>query len=197
MSEHNANSRSYRAKKLRSKARMAKRKAMQGALTEKAVGPRRVRRKGAQMLEKHSQLSVALILLFSGAPIYGQDACERLTAAKIPHTTITLAQTVAAGAFNGPPAPNSGTELSHYIKVFRRSAASLPRQSRPQTPTSNSKYGFRSRDGMASWKGSALADSPDPCSPSQGRLPPPTQQPMPRLPTQRTAICCRQPITGN
>jgi len=95
---------------------MAKRKAMQGALTEKAVGPRRVRRKGAQMLEKHSQLSVALILLFSGAPIYGQDACERLTAAKIPHTTITLAQTVAAGAFNGPPAPNSGTELSHLYK---------------------------------------------------------------------------------
>jgi len=45
-----------------------------------------------------------------------QDACERLTAAKIPNTTITLAQTVAAGTFNGPPAPKSGGELSLLYK---------------------------------------------------------------------------------
>ena len=38
-----------------------------------------------------------------------QDACERLTAAKIPNTTITLAHTVAAGTFNGPPSPFNGS----------------------------------------------------------------------------------------
>jgi len=115
------------------------------------------------MKERPSRWAVAFILLLSSAPAYAQDACERLTAAKIPNTTITLAQTVAAGTFNSPPAPSSGTELSLliYIRVFRHSAASLPRRSRPQTPTSNSKSGFRSRDGMASYKGSALADSLD------------------------------------
>ena len=45
-----------------------------------------------------------------------QDACERLTAARIPNTTITLAQTVAAGTFNGPPTPKSGGELALFYK---------------------------------------------------------------------------------
>jgi len=44
-----------------------------------------------------------------------QDACERLTAAKIPNTTITLAHTVAAGTFNGPPSLN-GADLSSLYK---------------------------------------------------------------------------------
>ncbi|MFZ0804711.1 MAG: tannase/feruloyl esterase family alpha/beta hydrolase [Candidatus Sulfotelmatobacter sp.] len=56
------------------------------------------------------------ILLLSSAAAYAQDACERLTAAKIPDTTITLAQTVAAGTFNGPPAPKSGGGLSLLYK---------------------------------------------------------------------------------
>ena len=60
--------------------------------------------------------AVAFILLLSSAPAYAQDACERLTAAKIPNTTITLAQTVAAGTFNGPPAPTSGGELALLYK---------------------------------------------------------------------------------
>src|SRR6266849_1468518 len=64
------------------------------------------------MKERSSRCDVAFILLFSSAAAYAQDACERLTAAKIPNTTITLAQTVAAGTFNGPPAPFSGTDLS-------------------------------------------------------------------------------------
>ena len=68
------------------------------------------------MKERPSRWAVAFILLLSGAPAYAQDACERLTAAKIPNTTITLAQTVAAGTFNGPPAPKSGTELSLLYK---------------------------------------------------------------------------------
>jgi Tannase and feruloyl esterase len=45
-----------------------------------------------------------------------QDACERLTAAKIPNATITLAQTVAAGTFNGPPVPKPGGELALLYK---------------------------------------------------------------------------------
>jgi len=59
---------------------------------------------------------VTCLLLFSSAPAYAQDACERLTAAKIPDTTITLAQTVAAGTFNGPPVPKSGGQLSLLYK---------------------------------------------------------------------------------
>jgi hypothetical protein len=116
------------------------------------------------MKERSSRWAVALfILLLSSAAAYAQDACERLTAAKIPNTTITLAQTVAAGTFNGPPAPFSGTDLAPLYKslpAFCRVVAEAKR-SRPQTPTSNSKSGFRSRDGMASYKGSAMADSPD------------------------------------
>jgi hypothetical protein len=64
------------------------------------------------MKERPSLWAVAFVLLLSGAPAYAQDACERLTAAKIPNTTITLAQTVAAGTFNGPPAPKPGGELA-------------------------------------------------------------------------------------
>lgn len=68
------------------------------------------------MKGRPSRWAVAFILLLSGAPAYAQDACERLTAAKIPNTTITLAQTVAAGTFNGPPSPKSGGELSLLYK---------------------------------------------------------------------------------
>ena len=68
------------------------------------------------MRERASRWAVAFILLFSGAPAHAQDACERLTAAKIPNATITLAQTVAAGAFNGPPDPFSDADLSPLYK---------------------------------------------------------------------------------
>jgi feruloyl esterase len=68
------------------------------------------------MKARPSRWAAAFILLISSAPAYAQDACERLTAAKIPNATITLAQTVAAGTFNGPPAASSGTELSLLYK---------------------------------------------------------------------------------
>ena len=68
------------------------------------------------MRERSSRWAVAFILLFSSTAAYAQDACERLIAAKIPNTTITLAQTVAAGMFNGPPAPFSGADLSPLYK---------------------------------------------------------------------------------
>src|ERR1700729_4666701 len=68
------------------------------------------------MKQRSSRRAAALILLFSSAGACAQDACERLTAAKIPNTTITFAHTVAAGTFDGPPAPFSGTDLSPLYK---------------------------------------------------------------------------------
>src|SRR5579871_1787976 len=68
------------------------------------------------MKKVSSRLAAAFILLFSGATAYAENACESLTAAKIPNTTITFARTVAAGAFNGPPEPKSGSELARLYK---------------------------------------------------------------------------------
>ena len=68
------------------------------------------------MREGSSRWAVALILLVSSAPAYAQDACERLTATRMPNTTITIAQTVAAGTFNGPPSPFSGIDFSPLYK---------------------------------------------------------------------------------
>ena len=59
---------------------------------------------------------VAVLLLGTSVGAYGQDACEKLSALKIPDTGITLAQTVAAGTFSGPPAPFSGMDLSALYK---------------------------------------------------------------------------------
>jgi hypothetical protein len=72
--------------------------------------------KTKDIIVRPSRWAVAFILLLCGAPAYAQDACERLAAAKIPDTTITLAQTVSAGTFNGPPAPKSGGELALLYK---------------------------------------------------------------------------------
>jgi feruloyl esterase len=55
-------------------------------------------------------------LLASTAIALGNDSCEKLAAAKIPGATITLAQTVAAGTFAGPPAPFSGIDVSAFYK---------------------------------------------------------------------------------
>src|SRR3954471_16378675 len=68
------------------------------------------------MIQKTLLWAVACILLFSSAAASAEDACERLSAANIPNTTITAAQTIAAGTFNGPPAPFSGTDLSPLYK---------------------------------------------------------------------------------
>jgi hypothetical protein len=64
------------------------------------------------MEKRSSRWAVGFLLLFSSAAVHAQDACARLTAAKIPNTAITLAQTVAAGTFAGPPAACSDTDLS-------------------------------------------------------------------------------------
>src|SRR5215472_11825602 len=88
----------------------------QASFMEKGAGPQQLRLRRAHMKERSSRWAVAFILLFYSAAAYAQDACERLAAAKIPNTTITLAQTVAAGTFNGPPAPKSGSELALLYK---------------------------------------------------------------------------------
>ena len=48
----------------------------------------------------------ALILLAAaGAVAFAQTPCEQLQSLKLPDTTITMAMTVAAGAFQNPGAP--------------------------------------------------------------------------------------------
>ncbi len=86
-------------------------------LCSAAVGAALARLAVARQPTTRVARAVAFILLLSSAPAYAQDACERLTAAKLTNTTVTLAQTVAAGTFNGPPAPSSaGSELSLLYK---------------------------------------------------------------------------------
>lgn len=49
---------------------------------------------------------------------FADDACEKLSALSVPNTKITLAQTVPAGQFVGPPAPFSGQDLSPFYKTL-------------------------------------------------------------------------------
>ncbi|HEU5401596.1 MAG TPA: tannase/feruloyl esterase family alpha/beta hydrolase, partial [Terriglobales bacterium] len=59
---------------------------------------------------------IALLLLPAWMKALPQDTCEHLAALKIPETSIVTAQTVAAGAFVGPPAPYSGVDISSLYK---------------------------------------------------------------------------------
>ena len=65
---------------------------------------------------KSAQLLLASSLLFSSIIAFGDDSCSKVSAATISGATITLAQTVAAGAFAGPPAPFSGIDVSALYK---------------------------------------------------------------------------------
>ena len=60
--------------------------------------------------------TVACILLFSSSAVFADDACDHLSTVKIPNATITTAEQVAAGSFNGPPAPFSGVDISALYK---------------------------------------------------------------------------------
>jgi hypothetical protein len=60
-------------------------------------------------------VAVTVVALFNVA-IWAQDSCEKISALKIPNTTITLAQTELAGKFDGPPAPFSGVDVSSLYK---------------------------------------------------------------------------------
>ncbi len=61
-------------------------------------------------------LAFLAIAVSLSAEAAAQDSCEKISAAKIPNTTITLAQPVAAGTFHGPPAPFSGVDISALYK---------------------------------------------------------------------------------
>src|SRR4029077_7842447 len=97
-----------------------------------------------------SALVVVTCLALLAAPeAYAQDACERLTAAEIPNTTITLAQTVAAGTLNGPPAPPSGTHLS----LLYKSLPAFCRVLAEAKPTSDSDIKLEVRLPVSGWNG--------------------------------------------
>lgn len=58
------------------------------------------------------------LLLAASVAATADDACEKLTTLSIASAKITLAQTVAAGAFAGPPEPFSGRDMSDFYKTL-------------------------------------------------------------------------------
>jgi hypothetical protein len=82
-------------------------------------------------------LSIALAAAFHHVTLGAGTSCESLASLKLPNTTITFAQTVAAGAFTppGPPAgtppaavagPSPAAQLSKDLPAFCRVAATAP-----------------------------------------------------------------------
>ena len=63
-------------------------------------------------------LAVGCVVLLASAAAMADDACDHLSTAKIPNTTITQVQQVAAGEFKGPPAPFSGVDISALYKTL-------------------------------------------------------------------------------
>jgi len=61
-------------------------------------------------------LILASFLIAATALAVAEDSCEKLAGLKIPDATITLAQTVAAGTFAGPPAPYGGIDAAAVYK---------------------------------------------------------------------------------
>src|SRR5215472_17816215 len=102
------------------------------------------------MKKRPSRWAVAFMLLLSGAMAYAQDACERLTAAKIPNTTITLAQTVAAGTFNGPPTPRSAES---GLALLYKSLPAFCRVVAEAKPTSDSDIKLEVWLPVSGWNG--------------------------------------------
>jgi feruloyl esterase len=65
---------------------------------------------------KTARVLLVSSFLFSSVFAFADDSCEKVATAKIAGATITLAQTVAAGTFAGPPAPFSGVDVSTLYK---------------------------------------------------------------------------------
>ncbi len=72
-------------------------------------------------------LTLLTIAACAVAPIFAASTCESLTAVKLKNTTITMAETVAAGAFTSPlPAPKGKQPQSfRNLPAFCRVAATL------------------------------------------------------------------------
>ena len=64
-----------------------------------------------------AELSYTLSFLVAASAIaFSQDSCEKLSGAKIPGATVTLAQLVAAGTFAAPPSPFPVPDQSAFYK---------------------------------------------------------------------------------
>ena len=66
---------------------------------------------------KKTGFIACFVLLWSFVSFAG-EGCEKLAGLSIPNAKITLAQTIAAGTFAGPPAPFSGKDLSPFYKTL-------------------------------------------------------------------------------
>ena len=58
------------------------------------------------------------IVLIGSALAFADESCAKLAGLKIPGTTITSAQSVAAGSFVGPPEPEAGQDNSALYKTL-------------------------------------------------------------------------------
>ncbi len=72
------------------------------------------------MEESHlrSAFILAFTVLIASAIAFPQASCEKLATAKISSATITLAQTVAAGTFVGPPMAFTERDLTAFYKTL-------------------------------------------------------------------------------
>ena len=75
--------------------------------------------------------AVCAAVWVSIAPVTAAASCESLSALKLPDTTITMAQSVAAGAFSPPTSGGGGGQAYSTLPAFCRVAATI-------TPTSDS-----------------------------------------------------------
>ena len=93
--------------------------------------------------------SFVCLLLLSNSLTFADDACDHLSVAKVPNATIAFAQQVAAGAFNGPPAPFSGMDISPLY----RSLPAFCRVVAEAKPTSDSDIKMEVWLPAAGWNG--------------------------------------------
>lgn len=96
--------------------------------------------------------AVACILLMLTSSAFADDACDHLSTAKIANTTITLVQQVAAGEFQGPPAPFSGMDITPLYK----SLPAFCRVVAEAKPTSDSDIKMEVWLPAAGWNGKLL-----------------------------------------
>ncbi len=61
-------------------------------------------------------IGLACFLAVAGSVAFGDESCQQLAGLKIPNASITTAEAIAAGTFNGPPAPFSGVDISALYK---------------------------------------------------------------------------------
>ena len=68
---------------------------------------------------------ITLLVAVATAPVMFANTCENLSTLALPNTTITRAETVAAGAFTLPSAPPAQQAAFKRLPAFCRAAAVL------------------------------------------------------------------------